>query len=411
MLVVSKASNSRYYTTVSRDEALSDQVEGYWLGSGSEILALPGNVKQRHFNNLIDGYHPKSKQKKLVSNAGHSKRQGGWDLVFLPPKSVSVVLSQLPKPSSEKKIILEEHHKAVEKALDVMSSYILTRRYDNNVFWSEKANLIIAGFTHYVSRQLDPLLHTHAIVINLCFREDGSTGSIQSRQMYVLQKQIGTLYRAEFAKCLEERLGLSIVRHDGSFEIAGIPERVIQYFSKRRAEIMAHVELLGFDSPGTRKIANFETRSEKIHRNREALFLDWREQGQALGLADQYIKTLFEHEIRRDQMEQIQTVVSEVSKRLQELNRPFFDRDVLLLVAEESQGRGIGIDLAQSIYRGYLASDDVTLIKEFQKSNQYEHSSCLIDHTNAIHLEQSLQDEEEKRDNTDTPVLQIVRGV
>ena len=70
--------------------------------------------------------------------------------------------------------------------------------------------------------------------------------------------------------------------------------------------------------------------------------------------------------------EQIQIVVEEVSKRLSRLNKPFTDRDVYRLVAEESQGRGIGLELACSIAKGYLHSDDLVMVKEFQKSKLYE---------------------------------------
>ena len=294
------------------------------------------------------------------------------------PKTVSIAYSQLSDKVPEKKIIYEVHHQALEKAIDFLAEQTTTRRFDRaQGFREEKADVVVAAFTHQTSRLNDPLLHTHALMINLCFRADGSTGSINSHQLYVNQKEAGALYRAEMALLLEERLGLELRRKSSWFEIAGIPETAINYFSKRRNEIEAKLDLLGYHSRQANEYVNLNTRRPKEYRSQSELQADWKEQGQALGLSEQYILSLFRKDIKHDLTEEIQTVVNDVSRRLSQLGKSFSNRDVMLMIAEESQGRGIGFETARSIGKAYLASDDVRQVKQFQKSSFYEYANII----------------------------------
>jgi len=374
MLTVSAVSGGKwtYYLKIAKEELLSkEEIEGYWLGKGVETLNLKGNIKQQQFKNLFEGFAPYSRQTKLVQNAGGENRQGGWDLTFSAPKSVSIFYSQMSDKSLEKRLLYEIHHVAVEKGIDFLSEHIFTRRSIPGGTRDDKADLVIGAFTHRTSRLNDPMLHTHALVINLCCRPDGTTGTINSRQLYVLQKEAGTLYRAELAAGLERMLGVTLYRKGSWFEIKGIPEEAINHFSKRRNEIEARLDKVGFHSAQAKEYANFNTRKAKVYRTRKELQLDWQEEGQAFGLSEKYLLTLCGQKIERDETEQIQMVVGEVSKRLFDLNRPFSDRDVLRIVAEESQCRGIGMNKAQSIAKAYLVSDDVIHLKTFQKSQLY----------------------------------------
>ena len=376
MLTISAVSGGKwkYYLSIAKEELLAEsEIEGYWLGSGAESLGLTGNVRKQQFKNVFEGFSPRSRQVKLVLNAGQPNRQGGWDLVFCTPKSVAIAYSQLSDKVPEKKIIAEVHHRALEKGIEFLTEKTYTRRYEAGVgSIEERAGLVIAAFTHQTSRLNDPLLHTHALFINLSYRDDRSTGTINSRQLYVNQKEAGTLYRAELAAGLEHHLGLRLIRKQSWFEIEGISEEAINFFSKRRNEIEARLDMLGYHSRQANEYANFDTRRDKEYKSRKQLLLDWQEQGKALGLSEGLILDLFGKQIKRDASEQIQIVVEEVSKRLSQLNKPFTDRDVYRLVAEESQGRGIGLELACSIAKGYLHSDDLVMVKEFQKSKLYE---------------------------------------
>jgi conjugative relaxase-like TrwC/TraI family protein len=382
MLTVSAvaAGKWKYYLSIAKEELLTEeQIEGYWLGTGAERLGLRGNVKKQHFKNVFEGFAPQNRGIKLVKNAGNSERQSAWDLAIAAPKTVSIAYSQLQEASPEKEVIYQTHHESVEKAINFLSEHTTTRRFETGKgFSQEKADLVIAAFTHQTSRLNDPLLHTHALIINLCFREDCSTGSINSHQLYVLQKEAGTLYRAELASGLQKRLGVELYRKASWFEIAGIPEEAINYFSKRRNEIDARLDMLGYHSAQAKEYVSLSTRKEKIYKSRLELQLDWKEQGQALGLSESYIRSLCGKKINLDRTEQIQTVVDEVSRRLAALNRLFSDRDVLRLVAEESQCRGIGMDEARSIAKAYLASDDVIQVKQFQKSRLYQSNRAAV---------------------------------
>ena len=99
---------------------------------------------------------------------------------------------------------------------------------------------VAATFRHDTSRNLDPQLHTHAVLANMVQGEDGKWRTMANEALYRRQKLIGMVYRSELAQGLA-KLGYAIEKShaDGRFEIAGVPRKVVEAFSTRRAEIEA----------------------------------------------------------------------------------------------------------------------------------------------------------------------------
>ena len=98
----------------------------------------------------------------------------------------------------------------------------------------------IAAFRHDTSRNLDPVLHTHAVIANMVKSGDGKWRSMSNEKLYASKMVLGTLYRNEPPPTLS-RLGYGIEKThaDGRFEIAGVSREVVEAFSTRRAEIQA----------------------------------------------------------------------------------------------------------------------------------------------------------------------------
>ena len=93
---------------------------------------------------------------------------------------------------------------------------------------------------HDTSRNLDPQLHTHAVIANMVQGGDGKWRTMVDDGRFHGKMAIGAIYRAERAQCLGE-LGYGIEKShaDGRFEIASVPHEVIDAFWPRRAHSSA----------------------------------------------------------------------------------------------------------------------------------------------------------------------------
>ena len=155
--------------------------------------------------------------------------------------------------------------------------------------------MVAATFRHDTSRNLDPQLHTHAVIANMVLGEDGGTPrsgkwrTMANESLYRRQKLIGMVYRSELAQELQA-LGYAIEKThaDGRFEIAGVSREVIDAFSTRRAEIEAAMNARGLGDPGSNphlaERAALMTRTHKRDVDREVLRESWRGAGVVVGI-------------------------------------------------------------------------------------------------------------------------------
>ena len=96
---------------------------------------------------------------------------------------------------------------------------------------------------------LDPQLHSHAVLANMVQGADGKWRTMSNERLYASKMLLGALYRGELAQGLA-RLGYGIEKThaDGRFEIADVPRKVVEAFSTRRAAIEAAVAERGSGS-------------------------------------------------------------------------------------------------------------------------------------------------------------------
>jgi AAA domain/TrwC relaxase len=123
-------------------------------------------------------------------------------------------------------------------------------------------DIVVAKFPHFTSREGDPACHTHSVLLNLARSADGKKLlTVEPRRIYGWQLVLGAAFRAALSQKLSE-IGF-VLRPAGrdQFEIAGIPEAMIEYFSKRSKQIKARV---GRDASAAEKeVANLSTRRNK----------------------------------------------------------------------------------------------------------------------------------------------------
>lgn len=122
-------------------------------------------------------------------------------------------------------------------------------------------NLIVAQFHHDTSREKDPQLHTHCVVINATQLANGRWQSLHNDILFQQQKLLGMIYQNELAVEVQ-RLGYAIEpRANGQFELKGYRPDDLQTFSKRREQILAAVEENA--TAQARELATLMTRAPK----------------------------------------------------------------------------------------------------------------------------------------------------
>ena len=300
------AGAGNYYLDLARDDYYANAREqaGVWFGRGAELLGLAGLVHREPFLHLLSGCSPDGKSP-LVQNARAPDRQSGWDLTFSAPKSVSVLWA-LASPRTRQQIEMV-HHQAVELALSHLErTSALTRRGQGGKI-VEPAAVVFATFQHSTSRAQDPQLHTHAIVVNLGLRRDGTTGTLQSHAFFEQKMLLGSLYRAQLAAGLSKHLGLILQPEPVGFHVAGVPRELCHELSKRRRDIKRVLEERGQTDAVAAKVATLDTRPRKQRTSRAELFAQWQAVGKSFGWeaaqAAQLIRDQAPRQVNRVQFE------------------------------------------------------------------------------------------------------------
>ena len=282
----SAAQGASYYERdgyYAKDDAEHRAASG-WSGKGAEELGLKGPVDAGTFRQVLEGRVPDGSDTRLGRRGrdGSIEHRPGRDLTFSAPKSVSIAALV----GGDRRIV-EAHDRAVAAALAwVEKNAAETRMMDPETGKMGRVGnqkIVAATFRHDTSRNLDPQLHTHAVLANMVQGEDGKWRSMANESLYANQKLIGMLYRSELAAGLS-KLGYGIEKShaDGRFEIAGVPREAIDGFSSRRAEIEAAMAERGLgasaDNPRIAERAALMTRASKRDIDRDELGGVWQRQ-------------------------------------------------------------------------------------------------------------------------------------
>ncbi|MBD2358604.1 relaxase domain-containing protein [Tolypothrix sp. FACHB-123] len=262
-------------------------MEGYyqegtsrWSGKGAKKLGLSGAVDhQETFSNIVNGLKPDGSQNLCARKLNSSQRRAATDFTFSAPKSVSL---QALVAGDER--LITAHQLAVQKTIK-----LIEQRYSYTRATTEQGqqlirtnNLVVAEFDHIETRELDPHLHTHALVMNMTQLENGKWYSLFNDEIFKNKKFLGMVYQNYLAMEVE-KLGYQVEpKKHGQFEIKGFREEELQEFSKRRQQILNAV---GSDATwAEREAAWTATRNLKQKINPQELKAKWREEAAALGI-------------------------------------------------------------------------------------------------------------------------------
>ena len=269
-----------YYVTAGGDrEAARAKAEEHrqasaWHGQAAAALGLePGRkVAAVAFERLLQGHVPGTDIRLGRRRDGKHEHRPGFDITFSAPKSVSLaaLLPTERHPRGDRSV-LRCHDEAVRASLDWIEETMLeTRGWDPATGRRPRVKgygLAAALFRHVASRDLDPQLHTHAVVANMTRDGEGRWKSIEPTLLRRNARLIGAYYRNELSRRLIER-GYSVVPAMAgrlqSFEIAGYDKALRDAFSTRRKQILAWIDEKGWErGEAEAQIAALATRKPK----------------------------------------------------------------------------------------------------------------------------------------------------
>ena len=289
---------NEYYTA-------GEEPDGAWFNPKG-LFGLDDGVKvdAGQFQRLYNGYAPDGSGG-LVQRAGNLERSPGIDMTFSVDKSVSALWA-IAEP--EMRLEIEAMATAAARAAledSVLKYCSYTRLAEKGVTRPVEADLMGATFVHGTSRENDPQLHVHCTIFNLArTREDGKWRAHHQYPVYSWKKAAGALFRANLAWELQQGLGVRMEQYGPANEftrIAGMPDDLKAFWSKRRKAIVAMAGELGIPSLGNASRmagVNKITREGKSHDNDpEVRHRRWRGEAEDYVEREELIAAVTGHEV------------------------------------------------------------------------------------------------------------------
>lgn len=285
---------SKYYTSLhGQDEQLKGvERSGQLQGRAAEWLEIENaEARKDIFETLANGRDPRDNSALIQTMRGRkTERIPGWDITFSPDKSVSVAWAAAPVS------VAQEIERAQREASQVAMAYLeqnfaMTRSGAKGTP-EHVAGLVWSRHDHFLSRALDPQLHTHNFVFNMALKDNGRFGAIHSREMYKGVQASQTVYRAELADRLE-RIGFRLHKHSGNnFAITGIREDVLSQNSNRRQQILEATQDYQHKSSRSFENAAIMTRNSKVKTDVGELLNIWQERNDKLGFTAEKVSKM-----------------------------------------------------------------------------------------------------------------------
>ncbi len=244
----------------SRDEYYGREGGGVWWSTGGTIVRHGADIDKETFRDLCAGLDPTTGNS-LVRAAGPGHR-AGWDVTFSAPKSLSILW--MAGDESQRAMLHELHRAAVDDALGflVQERLVEVRLGQGGYIREAAADIIVGRFDHFTSREGDPNIHTHSVLINVAgCQSRNKYRTLEPEKLFASQLVVGVAFRASLGRRLIEKGFTLRAAGRNQFEIASIPETLIETFSKRSHQIEKRV---GRGATGAQKeLAALATRGSK----------------------------------------------------------------------------------------------------------------------------------------------------
>ncbi|MHC5820144.1 MAG: MobF family relaxase [Nostoc sp.] len=300
-----------------------------WSGQGAEKLGLSGAVDDEDaFKNVIEGRSPDGKEQLNARAVKPKTKRAALDCTFSAPKSVSL----MALVGGDTRLI-DAHHRALFEVIKLMEErYAYTRVTEGDSRHRvNTGNLVVAQFDHIESRDLDPHLHTHCLVMNMTQTPDGRWLSLGNNQIFANKKFLGMAYQSYLAREVQ-KLGYEVeFRLHGQFDIKGFKSEDLETFSKRRQQIIA---LSGANSTWAEREKIWDdTRQRKQKLPESELVAFWKSEAAALGI--RFVKPSFTRQDIPANEKSLAEVLDLAIAHLSERNVAFRQEDLEKFILEE----------------------------------------------------------------------------
>ncbi|HEV2329507.1 MAG TPA: MobF family relaxase, partial [Verrucomicrobiae bacterium] len=243
-----QAAKQYHKQSLKREDYYSEgqEIAGNWQGIGAEKLGLMGPIQTEAYNALCDNLKPGTNER--LTQRNKSNRTVGYDFNFHCPKSVSVVYE-----FTQDERILNAFKLSVNQTMREIESEIKTRVRKNGADENRTTgNMIWAEYIHFTARPVngvpDPHLHAHCYAFNTTWDDvEKKWKAGQFRDLKADAPYFEAAFHARFAKQLND-LGYGIERTAKGWDIAGVPQRVLDEFSQRTIQVEERAKELGITS-------------------------------------------------------------------------------------------------------------------------------------------------------------------
>jgi len=315
-------------------ESVKGEPDGQWFfGQAVSDFGLDANQPPtlEQMSRLLAGFDANSGEP-LLKGAGQENRVQAFDCCLSPPKSISALFAALS--DSKKGDVLNAQEKAVQKALSFLEQVAGSCRTGHG--GSERVEIgkmLMATFEHSTSRENDPQIHHHCILFNAIMDNSGKVRTLDASLIYQWGRTIGAIYHAELAANIKQLgYGIEAKGDRAVFELCGIPDDLMEHWSKRTKQVESALEEMGADSSDhtVKKHASLSSRKKKGAINRTELFEQWLNEAKAFEFEPEKIKGLKSIEQKYNP--------DEILKELSESKSVLTIKDIYQVVALRSVG-------------------------------------------------------------------------
>lgn len=342
---IAAGTNAGYYLSRTAYYLDSAEPEGIWFAGRHFGVAADQAVDGALFERLHAATDAAGRS--LLSNGGNRVEQvGGYDMTFSASKSICLLWGM--GDAQLRNDIAALHQEAAKAGVALLNNNAAFCRRGKEGHLLEKVSLTVAGFQHGEARPsahangevfADPSLHTHAVVLSLAMRADGTIGRLDGRQLFAWKMAAGARYHQVLAEGMR-RLGFAIevTGKNGMFEVAGIDPDLCSYFSARRKEIVDELAQLGLathDAPALAAAKALTTRLDKRDGDGIDRHAFWRDKCREQGVEPEHLVAQARaHALQHEQVPPDRdTLINAALAGLTERNSAFERRDLVAAVA------------------------------------------------------------------------------
>ncbi|MGW4355533.1 MobF family relaxase, partial [Nocardia sp. NPDC004582] len=215
-----------------------------------EWLELRTNAAREQLTGELSRRPTADEITKALSDEKRKGREAvvGWDCVFTPQKSVSILWGL--GDDKLRRDIWRCHEEAVAEVLARMEdNYALARRGRGGKQLIDAEGLTFAKFQHFDNRTGDMNPHTHVVVSSRVLGSDGKWSSLRAEALIKATVSLSCEYNAALTGKLKRELGLRFEERSRGrgkepvLEVVGVGDDMIQSFS-RRPNILERTEEL-----------------------------------------------------------------------------------------------------------------------------------------------------------------------